>query len=50
MYIDIIYETENARFKFLLSDIEDRLNYYPYEHGVEKAKDIISFLKRSSNT
>lgn len=50
MYTDIVYETENAIFKFLLLDVKDLLNYYAYEHGVEKAKDLISFLKTSSDS
>ena len=50
MSIDVIYETENAIFKFFLLDVKERLNYYAYEHGVEKAKDLISFLKSSSDS
>ena len=47
MYIDIIYETENAVFKFLLPDVKARLYYYAYENRVKKATDRINFLKHS---
>lgn len=50
MSINIIFEKENIIFKFLLPDVKDRLNYYAYEHGVEKANNLIDILKSSSDS
>ena len=50
MYIDIVYETDNAIFKFLLPDVKARLHYYAYENRVQKARDLIPLLKPSNRS
>ena len=46
---NVIYETENAIFKFHLPDVINRLTFYSTEHNVSEATELLRLISSSSD-
>ena len=45
----VTFKTENAIFKFDLTDVQERLNYYTSMHNVDEAVKLLEFLSTQSS-
>lgn len=44
---NVIYETENSIFKFLLPDVINRLTFYSTKHNVSEATELLNLISSS---